>query len=429
MDIQRRAKMNKRNSSLLVPAILLAILLAACVPITQSPTATESSTAGATLSPTGTITIWHQWTGDILKTVQNQLNQYMLSHQNVTIVLVQPENVADALKVAIPVMDGPDIIEWTNDQIGSQAQVGNIIDLGSLGITQDYLKSTYEPAAVNGMIWHGKIWALPESQSGVAIVYNKALAGEADFPADPMDFTDLLTKAKAYADSHPGKYLICNPGLGNSAAYYDAPIYFGFGMPAFVDDSGKAYLNTPEGISAGKWIKEFKQYAPAQTSEEACNTMFTEGTVAAEWTGPWSITAIENAGISYGLLPMGKPFVSLHSLMISSNAVDRGTSEMALDIIKYLTNQDNEVQMASLTKIIPSNTAALQDPQIQALATVKGFGAALNLGVPIATTPYAASQWGPVGDATMAIWNGSQSVEDALAAGQTAIENAISGMK
>ena len=421
--------MNKNNSSLLVLVILLVTSLVACVPVTQSLTATEGLTASATVSPTGTITIWHQWTGDILKTVQSQLNQYMLSHQNVTIVLVQPENVADALKVAIPAMDGPDIIEWTNDQIGSQAQEGNIIDLGNFGVTQDYLKSVYEPAAVNGMIWHGKVWALPESQSGVAIVYNKALSSEADFPVDPMDFNDLLAKARTYADSHPGKYLICNPGLGNSDAYYDAPIYFGFGMPAYVDESGEAYLNTPEGKAAGNWIKEFKQYAPALTSEEACITMFTEGTVAAEWTGPWSIIAIEKAGISYGLLPMGRPFVSLHSLMISRNAVDRGTSEIALDIIKYLTNQDNEIQMASLTKIIPSNTAALQDSQIQALATVKGFGEALNLGVPIATTPYATSQWGPVGDATMAIWNGSQSVEDALAAGQTAIENAISGMK
>jgi arabinogalactan oligomer/maltooligosaccharide transport system substrate-binding protein len=47
----------------------------------------------------------------------------------------------------------------------------------------------------------------------------------------------------------------------------------------------------------------------------------------------------------------------------------------------------------------------------------------------MANTPYADAQWGPVGDATNAIWNGSQTVEQALAAAQTAIETAIAAMK
>jgi arabinogalactan oligomer/maltooligosaccharide transport system substrate-binding protein len=53
----------------------------------------------------------------------------------------------------------------------------------------------------------------------------------------------------------------------------------------------------------------------------------------------------------------------------------------------------------------------------------------LNLGVPMANTPYANAQWGPVGDATTAIWTGAQTPEEALAAAQTAIEEAIAQMK
>jgi arabinogalactan oligomer/maltooligosaccharide transport system substrate-binding protein len=47
----------------------------------------------------------------------------------------------------------------------------------------------------------------------------------------------------------------------------------------------------------------------------------------------------------------------------------------------------------------------------------------------MANTPYADAQWGPVGDATQAIWNGSQTPAEALAAAQTAIDTAIAGMK
>jgi arabinogalactan oligomer/maltooligosaccharide transport system substrate-binding protein len=418
--------MIKKYLSLLTVLIIATMIMSACATATTVAPVVEPT---ATTAAPVTITIWHQWDGKYLDAIQAVFTAYMAEHPNVTIVLDKPDNVSDALKVAIPAGEGPDIIGWANDSIGKQAVVGNIVDLGTLGVTQDFLTSTYEPAAVNGVVWQGKIWALPESQEGIALVYNKAFAKEADFPTDPTDFADLLAKAKAYAEANPGKYLVCNQGLGNADAYHEGAIYFGFGMPEYVDDAGVAYLNTPEGIAAGNWINEFHAYAPNETSYDICKAGVTDGTFAAMWTGPWIIADLESAGVDYGILPMGKPFVGIKTLMITKNAADRGSAAIALDIIEYFTNQANETTVALANKTIPANTAALKDAQIQALATVKGFGSALNVGVPMANTPYADAQWGPVGDATNAIWNGSQTPEEALAAAQTAIDTAIAGMK
>ena len=80
-------------------------------------------------------------------------------------------------------------------------------------------------------------------------------------------------------------------------------------------------------------------------------------------------------------------------------------------------------------KTIPAATAALEDPAVQALTTVSGFGASLNLGIPMANTPYASAQWTAVGDATAAIWNGAQTPAEAVAAAQTAIEEQIVSMQ
>ncbi len=421
--------MIKKYSNLPIVITLIGMLLTACIPVTQVPITNTIPTDTGLPNSQVTITIWHHWTSDTLKAIQPIFNQYMAEHSNVSVVLDQPESFPDALKYAIPAIEGPDIIDWTNDQIGSQAQVGNIIDLGILGVTQDALNTAYEPAAVNGILWQGKIWALPESQEGIAIIYNKKLASEADFPSDPMDFPGLIDKAKAYAEKNPGKFLLCNPGLGNADAFYEAPIYFGFGMPGYVDDTGKVNFNTPEGIAAGNWIKEFMPYSPSQTSQDICSNLFTGATVAAEWTGPWAIAGIEQAGIDYGILPMGKSFVRIRSLMISKNAVDRGNAEVALDLIKYLTNQTNQAKLSLENLTVPANTAALNEPDVQAVAFIKGFGIAAHSGIPLGTTPYANAQWIPVGEATMAIWNGSQSVEEALAAAQAAIENSITGMR
>jgi arabinogalactan oligomer/maltooligosaccharide transport system substrate-binding protein len=410
--------MKKIATVLLVSLLVAGLLVTACAK--KEPTPAEAAPV--------TITIWHQWSGDYLKAIEEAFNDYTAEHPNVTIDLSKPEDTSNALSVAIPAGEGPDIIGWANDQIGTQALAGNIVALDDYGIDKAFLDSTYEPAAVRGVIWQGKIWGLPESQEGIAFVYNKAMVDEKYLPTDPMDFDDLLAKAKAFNED-TGKYLVCNQGLGNADAYHVAPIYFGHGVPEYVDDEGKVHLNTPEAIAAAEWMVKFSEYAPAETSHDICKAMIVDGDAGAWWTGPWAIADLEAAGIDYGILPMGKPFVGIKAMFLSQNAVDRGNTEVALDIIKYFTGAEAQKKIALANKTIPAPTGAVQDAEVQALATLSGFGASLNLGVPMANTPYASAQWGPVGDATTAVWNGAQTPAEAMAAAQAAAEKAISDMK
>jgi len=375
-----------------------------------------------------TITIWHQWVGDYLVAIQAAFDAYTADHPLVTIELSQPTDVQASLAVSIPAGEGPDIIGWANDQIGTNALSGNIVALDDYGINMKFLEKTYEPAAVAGVVWQDRIWGLPESQEGIAIVYNKAVASEADFPTDPNDFADLLAKAKTFYETN-GIPLFCNQGFPGGDAYHVAPLYFGFGVPEYVDDQGVAYLNTPEAIAAGNWLLEVKPYLLGEMSHELCKTAVIEGTAAAWWTGPWAIADLENAGIDYGFVAMGSPFVGIKTLLLTKNAVDRGTAELAVDIMKYFTGFDAQKAIVLANKTIPANTEVLNDPEVQALTTIAGFGASLNNGIPMANTPYAGAQWGPVGDATGAIWNGSQTPEEALAAAQAAVDEAIAAMK
>jgi arabinogalactan oligomer / maltooligosaccharide transport system substrate-binding protein len=342
--------------------------------------------------------------------------------------LEQPENVNDALRVAIPAGEGPDIIAWANDQIGTQALAGNIAPLDDYGIDMAFLDSTFEPAGVNGVVWQDMIWGLPESQEGIALVYNRAAADAADFPTDPLDFEELLAKAQSYYQEN-NAYLFCNQALGGQDAYHVAPIYFGHGVPEYVDDQGEVYLNTPEARAAGEFLVQLREVHPSETSHEICRTMLFEGQAAAWWTGPWAIADLEAEGVDYGILPMGRPFAGIKVLLLSQNAVDRGNAEVAVDVMRFFTSYESARNMSLANKTIPANTQALNDPEIQSLPTLAGFGEALNLAVPMANTPYAGAQWGPVGDATLAIWTGAQTPEQALVDAQTAVENAVEGMR
>jgi len=375
-----------------------------------------------------TITVWHQWSGDYLTAIEQAFKDYTALHPNIKIDLSKPEDTSNALSVAIPAGEGPDIIGWANDQIGAQALAGNIVALDDYGIDTAFLNSTYEPAAVKGVVWQGKIWGLPESQEGIALVYNKAMVTDEYLPKDPKNFDDLLAKAQKFYET-TGKYLICNQGLGNADAYHVAPIYFGHRGPEYVDDQGMAYMNTPEAKAAAEWIVKFSKYAPKETSHDICKAAIIDGTAGAWWTGPWAIADLEAGGVDYGIIPMGKPFVGIKALLLSKNAVDRGNQALALDIMKYFTSGPVQAKIAATNKTIPASTEAMKDPAVQALPTLAGFGASLSLGVPMANTPYASAQWGPVGDATTAIWTGAQTPDEALAAAQKAIDDAIAAMK
>jgi arabinogalactan oligomer/maltooligosaccharide transport system substrate-binding protein len=375
-----------------------------------------------------TITIWHQWSGDYLTAITEVFTSYMAAHPEVTIDLSKPDDVTAALAVAIPAGEGPDIIGWANDQIGTNALNGNIVALDEYGVDMAFLESTYEPAAVAGVVWQDQIWALPESQEAITLVYNTAVASAEDFPADPTDFEDLLAKAQAFYEAN-NIPLFCNQGFPGADAFHVAPLYFGFGIPSYVDDQGNAYLNTPEAIAAGEWLLDVKPYLLPEMSHEICKTALIEGKVASWWTGPWAIADLETAGIAYGFVPMGKPFVGIKTLMLSKNAVDRGHEAVAIDIMKFYTNATMQKFVTLANKTIPANTEALNDPEVQALTSLAGFGANANLGIPMANTPYAGAQWGPVGDATGAIWTGAQTPAEALAAAQAAVDAAIAGMK
>ncbi len=462
--------MTRKFWSLISFLLIAAVMLAACAPAapatqaveptqppaaapttapaaeaTQPPAAAPTTAPAAVAAPNGftplvskapdcssgqtyNITIWYQWDGAYFDAIKQSLDDYTTAYPCVTLDLSKPDDVQSALKTAVPAGQGPDILNWANDHIGDLGLLGIITDLDQFGVTQDYLNSVYEPAAVKGVVWTDKIWALPQTQEGIAMVYNKDIVEDKYLPTDPKNFDDLLAKATQF-QADKGFPLVCNQGLGGNDAYHAAPVYFGFGVPSYVDDQGNAYLNTPEAYAAGDWMVKFSKVSYAETSDQICTANFQDGKTGIRWTGPWAIKGINDAGINFGILPMGSPFVGIQTMMLTKNAVDRGNQDISLNIMEYFSSAGVQKKLALINKTIPAQTAALQDPEVSADPVIAAFGKALNLGVPMANTPYASAQWTPVGDATLAIWQGTQDPKTALDAAQTAIETAIAGMK
>ena len=408
----------KNVAKYLLPLVALVALFAAACGATSTTPSTNYS---------GTITIWHNWQGSYLQAKQAIFDAYTKQHPNVTIKLVHQDNLIDKSIAAINAGSGPDIIAYTDDNLGKLAASHVVVPVDQY-ISKSYVESTYNKAAAEGVEFNGHVYGVPESVEAITLMYNKSLV-----TADQLPKTtdDMLTFEQTYAQQHTGGYGVVWPV---EDAYFEAPWFYGFGA-YYVHSDGTVGINTPQAISAAKFIAGFSKYLPKQPTYDAASSLFTSGKAAAIINGPWSYADYTKAGINIGFatLPVvsatgtpGKPFVGVKSLWVTKESKNVA---LDADLMKFYTSKANQITMALANKEIPANTAADDDSQVQADPSIAGYATQAKLGTALPNTPYMSGLWKPVADAVTAIWNGSQTPDAAMAAAETQAKKNIAGLQ
>jgi arabinogalactan oligomer/maltooligosaccharide transport system substrate-binding protein len=411
-----------RNRTLAVLALgaLATMTLAAC--------GGTSAPQSATITRSGTITIWHGWEGSYLDTKKAIFDAYTAKYPNVKIELVHKPKLDVAVTAAVPAGQGPDIIAWVDDWVGKMAKLEIIKPLDDQA-SKDWLSSTYSKPAVEAVTFDSKVYGIPETVEAISLIYNKKLIQAGDIPKTS---DALLAYAKSYQQSHPGQYGIVWNAFND--AYFQAPWVYGFGG-FYVKADGTVGLSTQGTKDAVKYIDSFKPNFPAKPDYGTADQLFKDGKAAMIINGPWSVSDYGKAGIDYGIATLpnisstGKPaspFVGVKTMMVSANAKN---VPLAVDILKWFSNKDNAIKEALDNKEIPSNLAALADPQVKGIPQVAAFGAQVANGVPLPNTPFMTALWDPVSKGLEAAWTGKQSVDQAMNDAQKAAETNVAQLK
>ena len=401
-----------------IAAIVTAMLLVGCG------TSANSGSSSSAVDYSGTITIWHNWQGTYLQAKQAIFDAYTKLHPKVKIAVVHQDDIAAKSVTAVKAGNGPDIIAYTDDNLGKLALSGVVKPLDSY-ISADFLKQTYSPAAADALIFNGHVYGVPESVEALTLMYNKALLSADQLPKTS---NDLLAFEQSYAKNHPGQYGVIWNTLD---AYTNAPWFYGFGAQ-YVTPDGKAGLDSPAALSALQYIASFRSYLPKQVTYDVASSLFTEGKAAAIINGPWSYADYaQNAKINVGfaLLPVisgsntpAKPFVGVKSLWMAKTAKNPA---LVADFMKFYTSKANQISMAQANGEIPANAAAASDAAISSLPAVSAYASQVKLGVALPNTPNMSAIWTPLADALTAVWNGSQSPQAALQDAQSAAQKGI----
>lgn len=332
---------------------------------------------------------------EIVRLDVNELKQQAL--------LSAPQGEAGDIFVGVP-----------HDQIGEMAVGGILSDMTSYA-TSAYLEDLSNQARLAYTV-SGRLYGLPMFVEGPALVVNNDLVPEVpDTYEATMELAQELTTADTFGFMHEiNNFYFSYAWLHTYGGYVFGRDASGSLVPA---DVGLANEGAVQGAEALKDLRFDFGLIPAGTSFDVANGLFVDGALAMIYTGPWSISQYNEAGLDVSVVPVppladGTPF---SGFMGVQGALVNEFSDMkveAANFAKWLTRSDAQVSLARLSGRIPASLSALETVNDDPI--IAGFGAALINAEPMPNIPEMGAVWSPMGNALSVMTDDESSDASAL---------------
>ncbi len=397
----------------------LALTMTACggsSPETTTPPGGETSTAesSAPMEDAGTLSIWMD---------ENRIPAFEAVAEkfktatgiSLDIVEKPTADVKTDFIAQVPTGEGPDLIAGANDWVGDLAKNGVIAPL-ELGEKTDGMSER----SVQGFTLDGALYGVPYAVENLALVRNNALATET-----PATFDELIEVGKASGAEFP--VMIQQGAEGD--AYHLYPIQTSFGAPVFTTDDSGEYtgelgMSGEPGTKFAEYVKKLADegiLSPAIGGDQA-NQAFIDGKSPFMITGPWNITAFEEAGIDFAATAVpsaggepARPFLGVQGVYLSSQSEQALLANQFFDYLTTAEAQDTLYEVSRRTPALEESAAKVEDPILE------GFGEAGLEGDPLPAIAEMGAVWTFWGAAEISIVDGSAA--DPAAAWNTMITN------
>ncbi len=370
-------------------AVSGALVIAGC----SSGSSAESIDKTAPKKLTGTVSLWHFFTGREAGVVQSAVAGFEKANPGVTVDIHAGQD-DEKLQKAISSGQNIDVgLSYSTAIVGSFCSSGAFRDLTPY-IDRDEVDLSDIPKAVRSYTeYKGKRCTLPALADVSALMYNKPLLEKAGIAAPPKTLDELKTdalKLTTYNADGSIKQLGFNPLIDfyeNSPEHW-APMIDG----SWLDSTGNSEIGTS---SAWKklitWQKGFvdeigydklKAFTSGLGQEFAADNAFQTGQVAMQIDGEYRTAFIKDQkpDLDYGTAPtpVMPGLGNYGSTYIAGNVagIAKGSKhpELAWALLKYLsTDTDAQVTMANGLKNIPTITSALESPKLEVDENYKTF--------------------------------------------------------
>jgi arabinogalactan oligomer/maltooligosaccharide transport system substrate-binding protein len=461
---QGGADIVRTRKTLLVLAASLSLLAAACgdddddssgAATTAASGATTTAAAGATTTAASDTTAAPDttaagaattlpsrgdadlvlWLDETRATALKPIVDKFAEEQGVTTQIV--EVAGDQLRAAVaqtaPQGTGPDIFAGAHDWTGELAESGILAPI-NLGASAE----NYNPAAISGFTFGGKLYGLPYAVENVALFRNTTLV-----PTAPASFEELEQKAlelKAAGTVDVPLAVQEDP----ADPYHNYPMFAATGGYVFGVNPDNTYnpqdlgLTSPGGIAAGenfsKWAKD--GLIVSDVSFEIMIQSFASGKAPFAITGPWAVSDIDTKGgdaLKYVVEPIppvdgdpAKPFIGVQGFYQSAFAKNAALAEEFL--LNYVNTPETAMALFEAQPRVPALTEVadqvVDDPIVAGFQKAGEASASAAGGGSLPNIKEMAAVWDAWTNAYVQIFGGADPTT-ALTTAQTTIEQQI----
>lgn len=316
------------------------------------------------------IIIWHSMRPLGTKILQKKLEIFSQRHPGwkFTQLFYEPETARTNYIISTMGGSGPALFWGASDNIGPFVELKVIAPLEKF-FSRTFLDSFItEPIPANTW-FQGHLYQIADRVGNhLCLVYNKSII---KYP--PKTISELRALGKEIArdedgDGKPDRYVLA---WNYTEPYFAVPFIAGYGGKV-LDEHNNPTLDTEATIKAAQLIYDLAnkdRIIPIECDYEISNALFLDGYAAMIINGPWSWgTYIEN-GIDIGItrIPMidetGRwPSPMVSPLGYSVNVNLKGEKlKITLELLKYLTSKEVELEFTRAMGTIPSRIDAFSD--------------------------------------------------------------------
>ncbi|MFH7598326.1 extracellular solute-binding protein [Streptomyces racemochromogenes] len=386
---------------------------------------------------TGTVTWWDTSNEAEKASFQKIAEGFTAKHPKVTVkyVNVPYGDAQNKVKNAFSSgADAPDVI---------RADVGWVADFASLGyldeVPADQVKKVdaeFLPQAAASGRFDGKTYAVPQVIDTLGLFYNKKML--ADAGVQPPKTLEELKTAAAAIKAKTGKTGLY---LRGDDSYWFLPFIYGEGGD-LVDAKNKTVtVDGPAGVKAFKAARDLVASGAAVTNATDgwtnMQTAFKSGEVAMMINGPWAVEDSyageqfkDKANLGIATVPAGSVKAGApqggHDLAVYAGSKNTAAAHA---FVEYMTSQEVQVQSAKELSLLPTRTAAYEQPDVKNSEMVQFFKPAVDQSVQRAWIPENGSLFEPLKVEYTKAVTGASSPEDAAKAAGVEFRKILKGWK
>lgn len=391
-------------------------------------------TSGAFAQEKVKVVFWFGASQDERAAYEAMVDEFNRTHQNIQVrgMLVPQKYVERKLILSVAGGVPPDVVRFYTHLGGELMSRGGLEPLNDL-IERDKVDlSDFWPVGLEQNSYQGKLYGMPWVMSPNALFYNKKLFAQAGIdPNEPPKTWKELEEYALKLTKRDDKGNLTQVGfadfLNNPTNLY---LYtWQSGGELLSDDLKRPAFNSPEGIEALAWMKNFMEKEVGGVRElqtfssnfvGATNDPFGKEALAMRVDSPFRIPDLEKyfPDLDFGVAPVPYNRVRTMEVVGNSLVIPRGSKhrDAAWEFVKFASGYEQVKNICKVAGRIPGRISAATAPEYYNDPVLRPFIDEMKHGRTIPVAPGFREMGSAVGRACELVLTGEEkSVEKALA--------------